>query len=246
MLTAIRVMAETAEAAPAAPLDVLLDDVLAAADEIVRRTREMLPALTRGRSGRRRCGRPGRVRPRRGGRAARRAAADDRRAGGRPDRHRCRARATVHLPLLHDVRAGGRARRPRAARGAARPARRLAAGGRRVAHVQGARAYRRPRRGAHAGRLRWAPSTASRSPTCTTRPSSERCGCWRRSSPSGSRPAGWSRSSAATLTRRAFRALGATTVIGGPVDEPLDPASLPTLSRRPAAKGSSCCPTTAT
>jgi uncharacterized protein len=46
MLTAIRVMAETAEIAPQRPVDVVLDDVLAAGDEIVLRTREMLPALT--------------------------------------------------------------------------------------------------------------------------------------------------------------------------------------------------------
>ncbi len=46
MLTAIRVMAETAEADSGRPLDVLLDEVLVAADEIVRRTREMLPPLT--------------------------------------------------------------------------------------------------------------------------------------------------------------------------------------------------------
>jgi DAK2 domain fusion protein YloV len=46
MLTAIRVMAETAEVAPQRPLEVVLDDVLAAGDEIVLRTREMLPALT--------------------------------------------------------------------------------------------------------------------------------------------------------------------------------------------------------
>jgi len=46
MLTAIRVLAETAEVDPERPLEALLDDVLVAGDEIVVRTREMLPALT--------------------------------------------------------------------------------------------------------------------------------------------------------------------------------------------------------
>jgi DAK2 domain fusion protein YloV len=46
MLTAIRVMAETAEADPGRAVERLLDDVLEAADAIVLRTREMLPALT--------------------------------------------------------------------------------------------------------------------------------------------------------------------------------------------------------
>ncbi len=46
MLTAVRVMAETAEADPERPVDRLLDDVLEAGDAIVLQTREMLPALT--------------------------------------------------------------------------------------------------------------------------------------------------------------------------------------------------------
>jgi DAK2 domain fusion protein YloV len=46
MLTAIRRMAETAEAGHDRPLDELLDEVLAAADETVRQTREMLPVLS--------------------------------------------------------------------------------------------------------------------------------------------------------------------------------------------------------
>jgi uncharacterized protein len=46
MLTAIRVMAETAELDLGRPPEVMLDDMLVAADEIVLRTREMLPALT--------------------------------------------------------------------------------------------------------------------------------------------------------------------------------------------------------
>ncbi len=45
MLTAIRVMAETAEARLALPLDVALDEVLAEAEATVLRTREMLPVL---------------------------------------------------------------------------------------------------------------------------------------------------------------------------------------------------------
>jgi DAK2 domain fusion protein YloV len=46
MLTAIRSMAETAEAGQGRPLDELLDDVLAEADETVRRTQQMLPVLS--------------------------------------------------------------------------------------------------------------------------------------------------------------------------------------------------------
>ena len=67
MLTAIRAMAERAEAEPAdATLDDLLASVLAAGDDAVARTQEMLPVLRQARRGRRRRRRAGRVRAGRG------------------------------------------------------------------------------------------------------------------------------------------------------------------------------------
>ena len=144
MLTAIRAMAERAEAEPAdATLDDLLASVLEAGDDAVARTQEMLPVLRQARRGRRRRRRAGRVRAGRGRGHAAPGAGRRRRAGrGSAAQPRLDPSAAVAVSLLHELPGGGRGRRPRADGVAAGAAGRLAAGGRRAADPEGAPAHR--------------------------------------------------------------------------------------------------------